>query len=173
VKNPSKPTPPGRKRALPAPAAPAPRRTKSHFLLQTRVDGERMREETLQAFAEESHQKAWSEDRCHLEALNVALDAALAGKFASRRSINTLIGELRLAGHVDVRGEYSRLKAIRDQVWAADPAFLRETMHGPYQTLTHVLHRQRNADERQHVINKRAYMTYLQKSLRRKQAATE
>jgi hypothetical protein len=122
-----------------------------------------MREQALRAFAAESAEKMWSKLKCRVEASALAIDVALAGNLTSRKAINTMSGELQLAGHADVRNEFERLAALRDEIWSIEVNLLREALHGPSQVLIDMMRRQKRPAERHHVASAQTYIRYLRK----------
>jgi hypothetical protein len=142
---------------------PKGRADPSESLLKTRLKGERWREQSLHDLSRMSTKNEWSEEQCHIAALDAAIDVALAHKLNTRGAVNNLVNDLRLAGHSEVRDEFERLLAVRDEVWAVDPAFLRATLHGPSQVFVDLMRRQRNRSERRHTANAKTYLRYLRR----------
>jgi hypothetical protein len=123
-----------------------------------------MREQELQIFAQESARKNYSEDQCYIAVQKRVIDVPLSGNIKNRKSIDTLIGQFRLAGHPDVRDDFARLMKIRDEAWEMEASFLRGSpLHGPSQTLVDLMYRQRDPDDRRHAASTKAYLKYLHK----------
>ena len=132
-------------------------------LVQTRLAGERKREEFLIGIAERSSREAWSRERAENEIRKAATTAIFADHIKTERSFANLVAEGMLAADPAVRDYVPRLIVLRDEIWSKDPEFLRSALHGPSQTLIDLMRRQKRPSERHHTASAAAYLTYLRR----------
>ena len=85
----------------------------------------------------------------------------MIGHLESGKAIANVIGDGALAAHPDVRDHFSRLVTIRDELWKAEPDYLRCTLHGPSQLLIELMRRQKNPSEQHHAKNAISFLKYL------------
>jgi hypothetical protein len=140
-----------------------PRKPRVLPLVQTRLAGERKREEFLIGIAEQSSREAWSREKAESEVRKAATKAAFADHITTERSFANLVAEGILATDPAVRAHVPRLIALRDEIWSKDPGFLRSSLHGPSQTLIDLMRRQKRPSERHHTASADAYLAYLRR----------
>jgi hypothetical protein len=140
-----------------------PRKPRVLPLVQTRLAGERKREEFLIGIAEQSSREAWSRERAESEVRKAAIKAAFADHITTERSFANLVAEGILATDPAVRDHVPRLITLRDEIWSKDPGFLRSSLHGPSQTLIDLMRRQKRPNERHYTASATAYLVYLRR----------
>jgi hypothetical protein len=141
----------------------AGRKARTNPLLQTRLAGDRKREEWLAEIAEQSSREAWNRDKAENEVRKAAIKAIFADHITTESSFANLVAEGTLATDPAVRDHVPRLIALRDAIWGNDPDFLRDVLHGPSQTLVDLMRRHKRASERHHTASVEAYLTYLRR----------
>ena len=140
-----------------------PRKPRVPPLVQTRVAGERKREEFLMGIAGQGSREAWSRERAENEIRKAATTAIFADHIKTERSFANLVAEGMLAADPAVRDHVPRLIALRDEIWSKDPEFLRSALHGPSQILIDLMRRQKRPSERHHTASAAAYLAYLRR----------
>jgi hypothetical protein len=129
-------------------------------LTDTRLVGERKREEWLQEIARQSEAGKWKTALARQKASAGVTDAQRFGRIGPKTAKN-MIAEGVLASDPYVRAHVDRLMAIRDELWATQPEYLRRTLHGPSQTLLELMRRQKRPDEQHYANDASSFLTYL------------
>ena len=137
------------------------RKVDSTPLSQTRQVTERFREIWLTSIAKHSRENRWDKADIIQATLTGALEAALAGNIRTKAAADELARQGRLAAHPDVRFEFDRLVALRNEVWLRDRTLLKCFHHGPSQILVDLMTRQRDLADRQHVSSADSYLRFL------------
>jgi len=131
------------------------------MLLETRQAGDRKRECWFLSLASESNINNWSLREARYRATADVAEAFSYGNIQSPKTIANAIAEGTLAAHPAIRNEMARLVGIRDELWKSYADYLRQTLHGPSQTLLDLMRRQKQPHERRHAANAQAYLAYL------------
>jgi hypothetical protein len=142
-----------------------PQRKQRHPLAQTRLAGDRKREEWLTEVAGQSSKEGWSREQAKIEVLKAAAKALIARHITTEKSHEIVVSEGLLAARPEVRDHVPRLISLRDEAWNKDPNFLRAALHGPSQMLVDLMRRQRRPNERHHAATVDAYLAYLRRRM--------
>jgi hypothetical protein len=110
-------------------------------ITQTRQADERLRERWLSDLAKKSRTLAWTIEQARVAVMDDAIDAAIARTMQSRKSIDALISEGRLAADPAVRDDFDRLLCFRDAVWGADHDTCHSLLHRKSQLLVDIMRR--------------------------------
>ncbi len=130
-------------------------------LTDTRQKGERKREEWLADIAKRSDAEGWTIATARAKVRSEVVEAEKVGNLKDEGAIANVIRDGVLAAHPNVRGDFSRLVTIRDQLWKKDPDYLRRTLHGPSQILIELMRRQKNPSEQHHARSAADFLRYL------------
>jgi hypothetical protein len=140
-------------------------RKRDHPLAQTRLAGDRKREEWLIEVANRSSKEIWSRERAKIEVLKAVAKALIGRNITTEKSHEIVVSEGLLAARPEVRDHVPRLISLRDEAWNKDPNFLRAALHGPSQMLVDLMRRQRRPNERHHAATVDAYLAYLRRRM--------
>jgi hypothetical protein len=132
------------------------------LLFGSRAPGLRWRELWFRQLADDSAALNWSLEESR-EAVRKDVEAAKrAGKI---RNTSTIAYEGRLAADPNVRGEFARLVALRDEARAQEPGL---RLKRPSHVLVNLMKLQRSPINKRHAASTSGYLSYLQRSTRRR-----
>jgi hypothetical protein len=135
------------------------------LLFGSRAPGLRWRELWFRQLTEDSITLNWSLIESNDAVRKDVEDAKRAGKI---RNTSTIAYEGRLAADPNVRGEFTRLVALRDQACAQEPRLVLGRLKRPSHVLVNLMELQRNPTNRRHAASISSYLSYLQRLTRRK-----
>lgn len=127
-------------------------------LENTHQVGDRKREQWLQDLAYRSFSGRWSPTQIKL---CVSEEVDSSPHLSTNNSRSGARSEGLLAASAIVRGEFDRLRSIRDEAWDSEKDFLRRVKHGPHQLLVDILRRQANGTERANVQSAVTYLAFM------------
>ena len=132
-------------------------------LTDTRLEGDRKREEWLTDLAKRSATERWTKETAQTMARLDVDKAAEIGHLKSKNAMTTATSEGTLVAHPDVRDHFNRLVKIRDALFQNNPDYIRRTLHGPHQLLIELMRRQKKPSERHHTKSAEDFLEYLRK----------
>ena len=130
-------------------------------LAETRLAGQRKREEWFEQLAHESHLFQWNEAQITAAVMAAVQTAVAAGNIRKTSALSELIRQGQLVAHPDVRADFDRLRKLRDAVWTVNRPLARAVLHGPSQLLIDILQQQKVAHSRHRVAGADAYIRHL------------
>jgi hypothetical protein len=129
------------------------------LLLGSRASGLRWRELWFRQLSEDGITLSWSRQESR-DAVQKDVEVA---KRTGKITVTSIIAyEGRLAADPNVRGEYARLVALRDQVCAQEPGLVLGRLKRQSHVLVDLMKLQRDPINRRHAASTSSYLSYLQ-----------